>query len=267
MLAALGVLVAQGLVIGGLLLERRRRQRAETSLRRLSGRLLTAQEEERRRIARDLHDDVGQRLALLAIEAEELHARRPGPADELGDRARDLSTKAQGLASDIQRIAYELHPAQLEHVGFPAAVRRFVEELRGRHGLAVDVVETDWPRDVSPDVALCLYRVTQEALQNVVRHSGAREARVALEGRPNRLMVTVSDTGVGFEAGSQRADRGLGLTGMQERLRLIGGTLVVDATPGRGTRIQARVPRGVSPAATLDTEPGHDHVEAPRPAG
>jgi signal transduction histidine kinase len=250
-----------------LLLERRRRRRAESNLRRLSGRLLTAQEEERRRIARDLHDDVGQRLALLAIEAEELPARPPASPDGIGNRARDLATKAQGLASDIHRIAYELHPARLEHLGFPAAVRRFVEELRNRHGLAVDVVETDWPRDVPPDVALCLYRVTQEALQNVVRHSGAREARVSLEGHPDRLAVTVSDTGVGFEAGTRRADRGLGLTGMQERLRLVGGTLVIDTTPRRGTRIQARVPRGVSPAATYDAEPGEDHAEAPRPAG
>ena len=264
-LAALGVLVAQGLVIGGLLLERRRR-RAETNLRRLSGRLLTAQEEEGRRIARNLHDDVGQRLALLAIEAEELHTRPPSSQDGLSDRARDIATKAQGLASDIHRIAYELHPARLEHLGFPAAVRRFVEDLRGRHGLAVDVVETDWPRDVSPDVALCLYRVTQEALQNVVRHSGAREARVSLEGHPDRLTVTVSDTGVGFEAAARQDDGGLGLTGMRERLRLVGGKLVVDATPGGGTRIRARVPREAPSVAQFDTGDGRDHAEAPRPA-
>ena len=267
-LATLSVLAAQGLAIGGLLLERQRRQRAEASLRRMTGRLLMAQEEERRRIARDLHDDVGQRLALMAIEAEELQARLPGAPDGLGDRARDLATKAQELASDLHRIAYELHPGRLEHLGLAAAVRLFVEELRDRHGLTVDVVETDWPREVPLAVALCLYRVTQEALQNVVRHSGVGEARVALEGHPDRLTVTVSDAGVGFETGARQEDRGLGLTGMHERLRLVGGTLAVDTTAGRGTRIQARVPRGAPPVATLDDEPGQeDHAEAPRSAG
>jgi signal transduction histidine kinase len=267
-LITIAVLVVQGLVIGGLLLERGRRRRAETSLRRLSGRLLTAHEEERRRIARDLHDDVGQRLSLFAIEAEELQARSVGAMDALDGRARNLSTKAQELASDIHRIAYELHPSRLEHLGLPAAVRRFTDELQNRHGLTVDVLEAAWPRDVSPDVALCLYRVTQEALRNVVRHSGAREARIAMEGQqPGRLTVTITDAGFGFELGSRRATRGLGLTGMQERLRLVGGTLAIAATPGRGTRIEARVPRTPSTPPAPETEREPEHAQAPHPSG
>jgi signal transduction histidine kinase/ABC-type uncharacterized transport system substrate-binding protein len=252
-------------------LERERAARAvregQVQIWSLAGRLMMAQEEERRRIARDLHDDVGQRLSLLAIQAEELRARSLGARDGLDGPAQDLATKTQGLASDIQRIAYELHPARLEHLGFPAALRQFVDELRQRHGLAVEIVETDWPRQVPPDVALCLYRVAQEALRNVVRHSGVREARISLEGQPDRLTVTISDAGVGFEAGTQQADRGLGLTGMPERLRLVGGTLSVSATPGQGTRIQARVPRGVSTAATRIVEPGEGHAQATHPAG
>lgn len=266
LLTTIAVLVAQGLVIGGLLLERGRRQRAESTLRRLSGRLLTAHEEERKRIARDLHDDVGQRLSLLAIEAEELRTRSEDTM-VLDGRARDLSTKAQELASDIHRISYELHPARLEHLGLSAAVRRFAEELRNRHGLTVEVVETAWPREISPDVALCLYRVTQEALRNVVRHSGAREARVVLEGQTDRLAATITDAGTGFDPGARRAAQGLGLTGMQERLRLVGGTLAIAATPGRGTRIEARVPRTPSTPPAPETELGPEHAEAPHPSG
>lgn len=252
-------------------LDRDRNARAvregEMQIQNLAGRLMMAQEEERRRIARDLHDDVGQRLSLLAIEAEQLRARSSDAHDGADGRAHALATRAQGLSSDIQRIAYELHPARLEHLGFPAALRQFVEELRSRHGLAVKVIETDWPRHIPPDVALCLYRVTQEALRNVVRHSGAREARVSLAGQPDSLTVTISDTGVGFEAGTQQADRGLGLTGMPERLRLVGGTLSVDAKPGQGTRIQARVPREASTAAPRAAEPKEERGEAPHPAG
>jgi signal transduction histidine kinase len=266
-LAILAVLVVQGLVIGGLLLERGRRRRAEQSLRRLSGRLLTAHEEERRRIARDLHDDVGQRLSLLAIEAQQLQTHPRGGPGGADGRPRELATKAQELASVIQQIAYELHPAQLEHLGFPAALRRFAEELRNRHGLVVEVVETDWPRHVSPDTALCLYRVTQEALRNVVRHSGVREARVTLEVQADGLTVTIADGGVGFDPGTRRAAQGLGLTGMQERLRLVGGTLAIDTTAGRGTRIQARVPHGLPAPSARETEPGSEDVQAPNPAG
>jgi signal transduction histidine kinase len=252
-------------------LERERTARAvregEMRIRDLAGRLMMAQEEERRRIARDLHDDVGQRLSLLAIEAEQLRAVSPDAHDGADGQAQDLAARAQGLSSDIQRIAYELHPARLEHLGFPAALRQFVEELRSRHGLTVEVVETDWPRHVPPDVALCLYRVTQEALRNVVRHSGAREARVALEGQPDSLTVTISDGGAGFEAGARPVNRGLGLTGMQERLRLVGGTLRIAATPGQGTRIQARVPRDVSTTGVRVAESKEEHAQAPHPAG
>ena len=236
-------------------------------IRDLAGRLMMAQEEERRRIARDLHDDVGQRLSLFAIEAEQLQAHPPDAHDGADGRAHDLATKAQALSSDIQRIAYELHPARLEHLGFLAALRQFVEELRSRHGLTVAVVATDWPRNIPPDVALCLYRVTQEALRNVVRHSGGREARVALAGQPDSLTVTISDGGAGFEAGARPVNRGLGLTGMQERLRLIGGALSIAAAPGQGTRIQARVPREASTAAARGAELKEEHGETPHPAG
>jgi signal transduction histidine kinase len=247
-------------------LERERNARAvresEAQIRTLAGRLMMAQEEERRRVARDLHDDVGQRLSLLAIQAEELQGGAPGP----DRRVQDLAAKAQGLASDVQRIAYELHPARLEHLGFPAALRGFIDELRNRHGLAAQVVEADWPRQVPPDVALCLYRVTQEALRNVVRHSEVREARVTLEGRADHLTVTISDAGVGFEAGARGAPGGLGLTGMQERLRFVGGTLTVAAAPGRGTSVRARVPRGPSPPLPK-IQPGPEHAQAAHPAG
>jgi signal transduction histidine kinase len=227
---------------------------------------MTAQEEERRRIARDLHDDVGQRLSLLAIGAEALRGRAARPGERLDERARELAVSAQELASDVHRIAYELHPARLEHLGLAAAIRRLAAELRERHELGVTLTETDWPAHVPLPVALCLYRVTQEALWNVVRHSGSREARVALEGHPDHLALTIADGGAGFEAGAGRADGGLGLAGMRERLRLAGGTLTIDAAPGRGTRIQGRVPRETRIPGAVDDRPEPDHAEAARPA-
>ena len=199
MSVALGTgFVLLSLAVTLLLFERRRRLAAEERLHQLSGRLITAQEEERSRIARDLHDDAGQRLALLAIE--------------------------------------------LDQLGLLPAARRFAADLAARHSVAIDVASDEWPDDVPRQTALVLYRVMQEALQNAVRHSGASRIEVAFRRTKDGMTLRVSDGGRGFVLGPLGGLRGLGLAGMSERLRLVGGGLRIDSRPGGGTIVEAWLP-------------------------
>jgi signal transduction histidine kinase len=223
-------LLLQSLAITSLLFERRRRRAAEARLRQLSGRLITAQEEERARLARDLHDDAGQRLALLAIELDELRA------SPLADRARELS-------ADLHRMAHQLHPAILDQLGLLPAARRFGAELQARHGIEVEVASEAWPTELPRDEALVLYRVLQEALQNAVKHSGAARVDVAFRATRDELLLRISDRGRGFAPEQVEEPGSLGLAGMRERLRLVGGGLRIDSAPGGGTIVDAWLPR------------------------
>lgn len=215
------------------------RKRAEETLRELGGRLIAAQEDERRRIARELHDDVSQRLALLSVELEHLHLQR---SVKEGDEERwtSLSKAAAEIAVDIHRISHRLHPSRLEALGLVAAISGFCQELWSQQRLQVRFTHDAVPRAVPGDVALCLYRVVQEALQNVIKHSGVMEAEVHLAGNGEGLMLRVSDPGSGF-APDRRYDVGLGLLSMRERVLSLGGNIVVQSAPGRGTRIGVRV--------------------------
>jgi signal transduction histidine kinase len=227
-------LLLQSLAITSLLLERRRRRAAEVRARQLSGRLITAQEEERSRIARDLHDDASQRLALLAIELDQLGAQ------PLADRARSLS-------ADLHRMAHQLHPAILDQLGLLPAARRFAEEIALRNGMPVEVASERWPESLPRDAALVLYRVMQEALQNAVKHSGAARVEVTFRGDGHELVLRVADLGRGFSPERAEAAFGLGLAGMRERLRLVGGGLRISSAPQGGTIIEAWLP--LTPAA------------------
>lgn len=221
-------LLLQSLAITSLLLERRRRLLAEARLRQLSGRLIAAQEEERGRIARDLHDDASQRLALLAIELDQRDAHA------LADRARALS-------ADLHRIAHQLHPAILDQLGLLPAARRFAAELAARHGVAVDVAAEAWPEALPREAALVLYRVMQEGLQNAIKHSGAPRVDVAFRGG-RELTLRITDRGRGFAPERLVGAHGLGLAGMSERLRLVGGGLRLESVPKGGTILEAWLP-------------------------
>jgi signal transduction histidine kinase len=214
----------------------------QAELRESSARLITAQEDERSRIARELHDDVCQRLALLALEAEMIAPRAGERGEEESEAARRLAQQTRTISSDVHRIAHELHPAVLDQLGLVPALRHFAEDLARSQGLRVDVAARDWPGDVPRDVELALYRVAQEALQNVAKHSGAGEARVALEAAPGEISIRVSDTGCGFETSSARGSR-LGFASMTERLRQVGGRLVVESLPGKGTTVTGLIDR------------------------
>ena len=217
------------------------RRRAERALRELSGRLIAAQELERHRIARELHDDLSQRLALLAMELEQLSAHLAPSEAELSLRSKGLWQKTSEIAADLHRVSHQLHPTKLEALGLVPTINGFCQELWRQHHLQVRFAHQDVPRSIPRDVALCLYRIVQEALHNVIKHSGVLEAEVQLTGTPSHeLQLRVADSGSGFAVGTC-CTTGLGLISMRERVHSIDGTLVVQSEPGRGTRIGVTV--------------------------
>ncbi|HEY7236966.1 MAG TPA: MASE1 domain-containing protein [Gemmatimonadaceae bacterium] len=214
-------------------------------IRNLAGRLLTATEVERARIARDLHDDVSQQLAALGISLSALKRRLPNDA-AIREEVASLQAQAMRAADDLRALSHELHPAALRHAGLVPAMAELCSQY-GR-GDSMRAVLSAKPRDisVSDDVALCVYRVTQEALRNAARHSGAQGALVTLHTSQNALELQIADDGMGFDETAARRRGGLGLTSIDERVRLVGGTVRVDSSPGHGTRISIRVPTGDS---------------------
>jgi len=215
--------------------ERRQSERAQ---RELSGRMIAAQEDERRHLARELHDDLSQRVTLLALQLQECGKGRNDLAAT--PRWKALTQSVQEIAMDLHRISHHLHPTRLEAVGLVGSIKALCRELGEQHGLDVRFTATDVPRTLPPDVTLCLYRITQEALQNVVKHSGATKAEVFLINDDGELSLRIADSGSGFVfSGPHPA--GLGLISMQERALLVGGEIVVHTAPGSGTRIAARV--------------------------
>jgi signal transduction histidine kinase len=215
---------------------------AEAALHDLGGRLIRAQEEERSRIARELHDDLSQRLALLSIELEQLSRKIPVRQGDLRARIQDAWAKAQEISVEIHRISYQLHPSKLEHLGLASAVKSCCDELSARHGISITFRNRGVPAALPKDVALCVFRIAQEALRNFIRHSGAPEARVVLGMAGRAVRLSVSDSGAGFDVEAAAQKKGLGLVSMTERLRLVGGELTIRSSPSRGTQIDARVP-------------------------
>jgi signal transduction histidine kinase len=232
-LLALAIFLAQGASIAALLRSRARRRQINRELHELSGRLITAQEDERRRVARELHDDVSQRLALLAIELE---------SPEASEHLDVAASRAQDLARDVHTIAHNLQPPRLDGAGLTEELTTFCSEVTARHQLHVDCRLPDGELHVPADIALALFRIAQEAVQNAVKHSAADEVSVELGVSPRWASITVTDDGRGFDAEKTRRRRALGITGMTERMRTLGGWLTVDSVPGEGTTVSAWVP-------------------------
>jgi signal transduction histidine kinase/ligand-binding sensor domain-containing protein len=216
-------------------------QKNERELRELSRRLIRAGEEERKRLARDLHDDLNQRLAVLAMQIQRLGESPPESPGMLTTRARALWEQTTAVCDDVQRLAYQLHPSKLEELGLVPAARGFCEELAVQTGIRIRFSHGSLPDSIPPDASLCLYRVLQESLWNVARHSGAGEATVVLRRQGPWLRLEVVDQGRGFDLASLAAG-GLGLLSMRERVRLMGGELDIESGPETGTRIVATVP-------------------------
>ena len=222
-------------------------KRAEEAARDLSGRLLRAQETERARIAKELHDGLSQNLALLSIELEMFGQRLPKTSGQINARLAEFSRQTKALSAEVHRIAHGLHPAKLTQLGLVVALKGFSREVETAHGIAVRFEARDVPRTLPEDVALCLYRVTQEAIQNVVKHSGADQAQVEVFALGHALHLIITDDGKGFAVGGERDTGSLGLVSMQERVRLLHGEIAVNSGPGEGTRVEVRVP--ISPMA------------------
>ena len=222
------------------------RKEAEEAAREVSGKLITAQEDERRRIARDLHDDLNQRLALLSVETDLLGRMETEP--QARALITDIASRVHELSSEVHNLSYQLHPAKLDQLGLVAATRSFCIELGKQCDVVVEFIHEHVPRNLSDEVALSLYRMVQESLQNMVKHSRASHARVELFRRKDEIVLTISDNGRGFDLAAVGSRAGLGLVGMRERARLVKGNIVFQSSPGEGTRIEATIPLVASEA-------------------
>ncbi len=230
----------------GFMIDISERKRAEEALKDLGGRLLAAQEEERRRVARELHDDFSQRLAVLTIELDQLGQRIQKPLG-LRQSVQRLQAQAQELAAELHRLSYKLHPAKLDHLGLAAAIKSLCAELNDSGKLKVEFHQTGFPADLDRDRTLCLFRIAQEGLRNCVKHSGADSARVVLTRTRNALRLVVSDNGCGFNTKTALMEKGLGFISMKERLHILGGRMNVYSKPLGGTRIEVSVPLKLEP--------------------
>jgi signal transduction histidine kinase len=248
-LGALSLFALQTGLIVALLAQRADRRRAEESLRlsqielrKLTGRLLQAHEDESRRIARELHDDLGQGLALLTVELDLLRQKPPQPSDGLGTRLQKLLAHVKQLSSSVHDMSHQLHPSKLEQLGLVAAIGGLCKELTASHGLAVSFTDREVPTVIAPDTAVCLYRIAQEALRNTVKHSGAQHAEVTLSGTASTISLGIVDDGVGFDPRRAQGKGGLGLVSMRERVLQLGGELTIDSQRSGGTRLHVSVP-------------------------
>jgi len=214
------------------------RKLSELALASLSSRLIEAQERERLRISRELHDDIGQRLALLAVNLQQL---LDDPLDSRG-RIAELQKRTAEVAADIQSLSHELHSSQLQFLGIGAAAKSFCQELQTQQKVKIDFRTDGLPAALPPDISLCFFRVLQESLRNATKHSGVRHFEVRLWGASGEIHLTVSDSGVGFDSEAASASGGLGLISMEERLKMLNGTFSVESRTKHGTTIHARIP-------------------------
>ena len=224
-------------------------EQSRQALQKLAFQLLRVQEEERRRISRDLHDDINQRLALLAMDIEAVGRQLRSSPAHVGGTVQEIQERVVELSEVVRHLAYQLHPSILDDLGLPIALQRLVEDFTTRSHIRGSFGCKNIPAAVPQEIATCLYRITQESLNNVVRHAGASRVDVELTGAHPELRVTIADNGVGFDSEQPRnGSHGLGLLGMKERVALVHGVLEVFSAVGKGTRVQVMVlvPEGES---------------------
>jgi signal transduction histidine kinase len=220
-----------------------REQAAMEALSSVNHRLIEAQEVERRRMARELHDDIGQRLAQLAVNISGITDTDPS-APPVQRRRAELEQQVSEIAADVQALSHRLHSSRLELLGITAAMRHFCAEFAAQHKVTIDVAFEDVPSEIASGVSLCLFRVLQEGLHNAMKHSGVRLFEVQLRSSHGQLHLFVRDAGTGFDVADARRGRGLGLLSMEERIQMVNGQIVIESKPGRGTSIHACVPIG-----------------------
>jgi len=232
--------------VGGILVlseDITRRKQMEEELSGMSRKLIDAEEQERARIGRELHDDINQRLSMLAVELEQLEH----DPSNVAQRARELRAQAAEISSDVQALSHELHSSKLEYLGVVAGIRSWCKEFGERRKIEVDF-RSDVSSFLPPEIGLTLFRILQEALHNVAKHSGVKSVEVQMREHQGEIQLIISDPGKGFDPEDVR-DKGLGLTSMRERVRLVNGTIEIHSKPMAGTTIQVLVPLGA------DSEP------------
>jgi PAS domain S-box-containing protein len=215
---------------------------SQNDLRRLAGKLISTQEAERRRLAREMHDDISQRLALLAIDAGKLERLCQDPTNSIFDALQDMRNRLVDLSSDIHAISRQLHPSILDDLGLVDAIQAECEGFTRREGISVNYEPEAVPSQMPRDAALTLFRIVQEGLRNVAKHSQTQNVNVSLIGKDDSVHLSISDDGVGFDYSEARAKPGLGLASMKERVRLIQGDISIKSEPGKGTVIEVRLP-------------------------
>ena len=226
----------------GLMVDVTDQKRSEQALQLLTGRLISAQEEERKRIARELHDDLNQRIAVISIELEQLANTDPSLQKAVQDRIKRIQKHVEDIGTDIHVMSHQLHPSKLDHLGLVPAIKSLCHESSTGRGFEIGFFQDGVPVRLPKDLKLCMFRVAQEALQNSARHSGASKIDVELSLSGGSLKLVVSDDGRGFNASPKTTRNGLGLTSMEERLRSINGELRIISKPGSGTVIEAIAP-------------------------
>lgn len=250
------VLLTQTVLIAGLLIQRVRRQRTEHEMRRrqselsrtatgrirdLGARLLNAQEAERARIARELHDDVSQQLSLLALDLAMIRGSVHDPLKEAIDEA---SFRTESILRSVHALSHRLHPYKVQLIGLVPALQG-LQSTVSQAGLPITFSHDTVPARVPPALTLCLFRIVQEALQNALKHSRARTVSMHLIGEPTEIRLTIVDDGIGFDVAAAWGD-GIGLVSIRERLDAIGGTFDISSEPGAGTRLEIRAPLPVT---------------------
>jgi PAS domain S-box-containing protein len=221
----------------GQVLDITERKKAEEALAEMSRKLIAAQEQERARIARELHDDINQRLAILAIGLEQL---QDNPA-EVRSRVQELRKQTTEISNDVQTLSHELHSSKLEYLGMVAGMKSWCKEFAERQGMQIDF-RHDVQVSLPPEIGLSLFRVLQEALNNAVKHSGVKRVEVQLREDSGEIHLTVADLGRGFDVETAMRGKGLGLISMRERVRLVNGTITIDSKPLRGSTIHVTLP-------------------------
>jgi signal transduction histidine kinase len=218
------------------------RQKTEKTLEELAGRLISAQEAERSRIGRELHDHVSQRLGILAIKIDQLRLNGTD-GSALGSALDELRGQTIEITDDIHGLSHRLHSSMLDHLGIVPALQRLVKECSSRYAIPISFTHAAAPAHLPPEAALCIFRVVEESLTNIGKHSQAAQAQVDLTIDVSGSRLKIADQGVGFDPAILETKAGLGFVSMRERLRLVQGTIRIDSAPSKGTRIDVSVPR------------------------
>jgi PAS domain S-box-containing protein len=238
------------------------RKHAEEALANVGFRVIEAEERERKRISADLHEDIGQRLTMLAIEIDQLKHDSSGPNVSFPGRLDAVSKQTLEILDDVKASAHELHSPRMEYLGIAAILRGFCTEFSERKGVKIDFRSNSLPSIAVPEISICFFRVLQEALRNGLKHSGVKEFEVQIWGTGGQLHLTIRDCGAGFDLAAARSRHGLGLIRMEQRVKLLKGTLSIETQLQRGTTIHACVPlgSGSDAASAGQSSPGNPAI-------